>query len=163
MCFNFWIGVFHPVSSMYECGVNVVVLVFGIVVVVYQLHGISVRSSACSSPGVLMAILFLPIGCFGGLIRCSLFSSVAGQFLSMSETLSIFNWNVRVLNAPVRREAVWSMIQSVNLKLVCLQETKLAHITPQLAIEVLGNRFNYFSSLPSSGTRGGIMLGFHTS
>jgi hypothetical protein len=39
---------------------------------------------------------------------------------------------------------------------------KLAHITPQLATEVLGNRFNNFSSLPASGTRGGIKLGWHS-
>jgi hypothetical protein len=39
---------------------------------------------------------------------------------------------------------------------------KLAHITPQLATEVLGNRFNDSSSLPSSGMRGGIMLGWNS-
>jgi endonuclease/exonuclease/phosphatase family metal-dependent hydrolase len=76
----------------------------------------------------------------------------------MSEKLSVFTWNVRGLNAPACREAVRSMIQSVNQKLVCLQETKLSHISPQLATETLGSRFNEFRFQPANGTRGGIML-----
>jgi exonuclease III len=47
----------------------------------------------------------------------------------MSELLTIFNWNVRDLNSPARREAVHDMVQSTQPKLVCLQETKLTQIT----------------------------------
>jgi hypothetical protein len=35
-------------------------------------------------------------------------------------------------------------------------------ITPQTATEVLGHRFNEFKYMPAVGTRGGIMLGWHT-
>jgi hypothetical protein len=48
---------------------------------------------------------------------------------TMSELLTIFNWNVRDLNSPARREAVHDMVQSTQPKLVCLQETKLTQIT----------------------------------
>jgi hypothetical protein len=51
---------------------------------------------------------------------------------------------------------------ALDPKLVCLQETKLATITPQTAAEVLGHRFNDFKYLPAVGTRGGIMLRWHT-
>jgi hypothetical protein len=80
----------------------------------------------------------------------------------MSEQLSIFTWNVRGLNAPVRREAVRDMVQAVRPKLACLQETKLAVISPQIATEILGQRFDGFEYLPANGTRGGIILGWHS-
>jgi hypothetical protein len=35
-------------------------------------------------------------------------------------------------------------------------------ITPQTSIEVLGHHFNEFKYMPAAGTRGGIMLGWHT-
>jgi exonuclease III len=80
----------------------------------------------------------------------------------MIEQLSIFNWNIRGLNSPARREAIRDLIQSATPKLVCLQERKLALITPQTATEVLGHQFNDFKYLPAMGTRGGITLGWHT-
>jgi exonuclease III len=80
----------------------------------------------------------------------------------MIEQLSIFNWNVRGLNAPLHREVVRFLVQLVNPKLVCLQETKLSLITLQLATETLGQRFNDYKYLRANGTRGGILLGWHS-
>jgi exonuclease III len=73
----------------------------------------------------------------------------------MIEKLSIFYWNARGLNPPARREAFRDMIQSVNPKLVCLQETKLSQITPQLAIETLGQRFLMTSVTCQQTAQGG--------
>jgi hypothetical protein len=58
--------------------------------------------------------------------------SVVALVAKMSEQLSAFTWNVRGLNAPARRETVRNMVHPINPKLVCLQETKLSHITSQL-------------------------------
>jgi exonuclease III len=80
----------------------------------------------------------------------------------MLEQLSILSWNVRGLNSPTSHEAIRDLILSATPKLVCLQETKLAMITLQTANEVLGYSFNDFKYLPATGTRGGIMLGWHT-
>jgi hypothetical protein len=88
--------------------------------------------------------------------------SVVALVFKMSEQLSVFRWNVRGLNAPAGQEAVRNMVHPVNPKLVCLQETKLSHITSQLVTEVLGPRFNEFGALPADGTRGGMLLGWNS-
>jgi hypothetical protein len=54
------------------------------------------------------------------------------------------------------------MIQSTNPKFVCIQEMKLQVVNPQIATEFLGHRYNAFQYLPVNGTRGGIMLGWHS-
>jgi exonuclease III len=65
------------------------------------------------------------------------------------------------LNAPVRQEAVHDMIQSVNPKLICLQEMKLSVITSQITAETLGHCFNGYEYVPANNARGGIMVGWH--
>jgi exonuclease III len=52
--------------------------------------------------------------------------------LSMADQFSIFNWNVRGFNSTAGREAIRDMVLSANPMLICLQETKLASITPPL-------------------------------
>jgi exonuclease III len=37
----------------------------------------------------------------------------------------MLNWNVRGLNAPIKRSAVKDMVQAVHATVVCLHETKL--------------------------------------
>jgi exonuclease III len=80
----------------------------------------------------------------------------------MSELLSVFNWNVRRLNMPARREAFHEMVQSVRPMLVCLQETKLSLINQQLASEILGHNLDGYCYLPVNGTKGGILVGWQT-
>lgn len=41
---------------------------------------------------------------------------------------------------------------------MCLQETKLNHITRQLLKEILVNRLNGFIQIPTNETTGGIIL-----
>jgi hypothetical protein len=81
----------------------------------------------------------------------------------MVEYLTIFNWNVRGLNAPARREVVHAMIQVVHPNLVCLQETKLASVDDQLKLDILGHSLDGYHFLPALGTRGGILVGWNKS
>jgi exonuclease III len=53
------------------------------------------------------------------------------------------------------------MIQSVNPKLICLQEMKLSVITSQITAETLGHCFNGYEYVPANNARGGIMVGCH--
>jgi exonuclease III len=80
----------------------------------------------------------------------------------MNQSLSVINWNVRGLNAPVRREAVRDMVQAARPLVVCLQETKLTIITPQMVAETFGSSFDAHAYLSAQGTRGGILLGWQT-
>jgi exonuclease III len=75
----------------------------------------------------------------------------------MSEQLSIFSWNVRRLNMPVRHEAFCDMILAARLMIVCLQETKLAIITLHDAVGILGPRLDGYEYLLAQGTRGGTL------
>jgi exonuclease III len=73
--------------------------------------------------------------------------------------LLLLNWNVRGLNAPVRRCGVREMVGAVKATVTCLQETKLQDITESMVAEILGARFmNNFSFLPAEGTCGGILI-----
>lgn len=69
------------------------------------------------------------------------------------------SWNVRGLNSPIRRDAVRDMVTSTNATIVCLQETKLAHLDDVVVASMLGHQFiaNY-SYLPANGVRGGILI-----
>jgi exonuclease III len=80
----------------------------------------------------------------------------------MSDLLSVFNWNVRGLNSLVRRETVRDMVQSVKPVVVCLQETKLALFTQQLAIETLGHNLDGYCYLLANGTKSGILVMWQT-
>jgi hypothetical protein len=90
----------------------------------------------------------------------SLLCQLQCKVSKMSDMLSVFYWNVRGLNAPMHREIVQDMIQSLKPKLVCLQEMKLASISPQIATEFLGASFDGFQFLLATGTRGEIVVGW---
>jgi exonuclease III len=69
--------------------------------------------------------------------------------------LLLLDWNVRGLNAPVRRYGVGDMARAVKATVVCLQETKLHFIDESLVSVMLGARFKQnFSFLPAEGTCG---------
>ncbi|XP_073362379.1 uncharacterized protein [Aegilops tauschii subsp. strangulata] len=76
----------------------------------------------------------------------------------MSMSLDVLVWNVRGLNNPARRSAVRLFVQSLNVSLVCFQESKLALVNDVVVRETLGPAFDGFDFLPAEGTRGGILL-----
>nr|XP_020191500.1 uncharacterized protein LOC109777266 [Aegilops tauschii subsp. strangulata] len=71
--------------------------------------------------------------------------------------------NTRGLNCPAKRSAVRSFVRAARPAVVCLQETKLADVTPFLVADSLGNEFSSFFHLPADGTRGGIVLAWRPS
>jgi DNA phosphorothioation-dependent restriction protein DptG len=95
--------------------------------------------------------------CPSSVVYCCLYGVVI-----MADHLSILNWNVRGLNPPARREAVKDMLQSHKAKVACLQETKLASVCRQTALEFLGQALDGYQYLPAEGTKGGILLGWNS-
>jgi hypothetical protein len=79
--------------------------------------------------------------------------------LRLLATSPPLNWNVRELNAPLKRSTVQDMVKAVHATAVCIQETKLSHIDARTVTEMLGLKFQAsFSFLPSVGSSGGIMF-----
>lgn len=71
----------------------------------------------------------------------------------------ILNWNVRGLNNPAKRRATLMFAAEVGCNIICLQEVKLAVITPAIVAEILGTQFREnFIYKPAVGTRGGILI-----
>lgn len=75
----------------------------------------------------------------------------------MVVSLGVLVWNVRGLNNPTRR-SIRLFSHSLNISLVCFQESKMAHIDSVVVYETLGPAFDGFDFLPAEGTRGGILL-----
>jgi hypothetical protein len=95
--------------------------------------------------------------------RClSKYCTPQWQLCEVFKTASNFtplNWNVRELNAPLKRSTVQDMVKAVHATAVCIQETKLSHIDARTVTEMLGLKFQAsFSFLPSVGSSGGIMF-----
>jgi exonuclease III len=77
----------------------------------------------------------------------------------MSTNCTIFSWNVRGLNDPVKRESVKQTIISSGATIVCLQETKISIWSNNLLQETLGCRLAAQTMhLPSQGASGGILI-----
>ena len=84
---------------------------------------------------------------------------VARLVLEMNvQPLRIMVWNVRGLNAPARQNAVFQVVNQACPAIVCLQETKLHDVSLSIERQGLGAKFVKFFYLPTSGTRGGILV-----
>jgi endonuclease/exonuclease/phosphatase family metal-dependent hydrolase len=76
---------------------------------------------------------------------------------------NILIWNARGLNDRSRRDMVHQVVQSCRSAIVCLQETKLAHITMHNILSFLGQDFSSsFVFLPAQQTRGGILVAWRS-
>jgi hypothetical protein len=64
---------------------------------------------------------------------------------------------VRGVNARARQDA------GIRPSVLCLQETKLDVIPQTLIMSMLGSAFTEFAYLPTSNTRGGILIAGHQS
>lgn len=53
---------------------------------------------------------------------------------------------------------VHQVVQSYQPVVVCLQETKLSHISQRDVLSFLGQNFSSFVDLLAQGTRGGILV-----
>ena len=72
-------------------------------------------------------------------------------------------WNVRGRNSGANRIAVRSMISAAAPSIVCLQETKLAHVSDSIVFDMLRPSFKDYFFLPATGTRGAILLAWRCS
>jgi exonuclease III len=70
---------------------------------------------------------------------------------------SFLVWNVRGLNTNAHRDAVRELVAAERPSIACLQETKLAVITPFYILQLLGHGLDYLY-LPTNQTRGGILI-----
>ena len=71
---------------------------------------------------------------------------------------NILCWNIRSINASDKWDAVRQKIDESACSMVCLQETKLSHISAQDVSSFLGQEFVNFVFLPAQQTRGGILV-----
>lgn len=78
--------------------------------------------------------------------------------MNYKQIYNFLSWNVRGLNERTKRLAVRQTIILENPDVVVLQETKLQHISDQIAREICGYRLDAYRVLESIGTRGGIIL-----
>jgi exonuclease III len=58
-----------------------------------------------------------------------------------ASNFTLLNWNVRGLNAPVKRSDVQDMVKAVHAMVVCIQETKLSQIDARTVTKMLGPKF----------------------
>jgi exonuclease III len=65
---------------------------------------------------------------------------------------------VRGLNDRARRTTVRSVVGTTGASIVCIQETKLAVVTPAIVMEALGADFDAYFCLPATDTRGGMIM-----
>jgi exonuclease III len=73
--------------------------------------------------------------------------------------VTMLNWNIHGLNAPVKYCVVQDMVSATKAMVVCIQEMNLQFIDERLVMETLGQRFKTsFSFLPAAGTCGGILI-----
>jgi exonuclease III len=71
----------------------------------------------------------------------------------------ILCWNIRGLNANVRKDATHDIIRDTHATIVCIQETKLAIVNDGIIQRALGPQFvSNYSFLPADGTRGGMIM-----
>ena len=66
--------------------------------------------------------------------------------------------NVRGLNSPSRCSAIYQVVDMVRPAILCLQETKVEHLTVDVVRHYLGINLENFFYLPAAGTREGIFI-----
>lgn len=76
----------------------------------------------------------------------------------LDQNLSVLSWNVRGLNCPDRRAAIYETVNATPCHIICFQETKLEHVDPFTASHLGGHRLKNFAQCPTLGTRGSILL-----
>jgi exonuclease III len=71
----------------------------------------------------------------------------------------ILTWNVRGMNNVARQEDIKQVVNMFKPDIVCIQETKIALITPAIIRSTLGRDYeSSFIFKPAEGTRGGIII-----
>jgi len=74
------------------------------------------------------------------------------------DKLNFLIWNVRGLNDKARRDNLRKVVDEARPAVICLQETKLSHISAQDVSSFLSQEFANFVYLPAQQTRGRILV-----
>jgi exonuclease III len=77
-------------------------------------------------------------------------------------SFSLLSWNVRGLNDAARRAVVCRRLIQHRCALACLQETKLSSVSDAVRREIVGPHLDGALDLFATGTRGGVMLLWHS-
>jgi exonuclease III len=75
----------------------------------------------------------------------------------------ILFWNVRGLNSSARQKSLRNLVSSMNIDVVCIQESKMSVCSRRVILSMLGIDFdNNFICLPAVGASGGIVLAWRS-
>lgn len=71
----------------------------------------------------------------------------------------VFNWNVRGLNSPARRQVVKDLVSDHKGTVIYLQDTKLSMVDEAVICATLGPQFlGNYSVILANGVRGGVII-----
>ena len=76
--------------------------------------------------------------------------------------MKIISWNVNGLGNPVKRRKIKEVIVKVDPDIVLLQESKLEKVDGFLIRSIWNSRFKEWDFIPSSGSSGGLVIGWDT-
>lgn len=69
----------------------------------------------------------------------------------------ILIWNARGLNSRARRSAVRDLVEQHRASIVCLQETKVEHLSTAMNIDTTGIDYDH-AYIPATGVAGGVLI-----
>ena len=82
---------------------------------------------------------------------------------SLNRNWNILNWNIKGINSEDKCSAVKEKIEECACSIYCIQETKRDRFDHSFIKKLAPKRFNKFAFSPSTGTSGGILLGWNNS
>ena len=71
--------------------------------------------------------------------------------------MSTLCWNIRGLGKPVKRSLIKDIVLQSKCNVVCFQETKINHITPDIISSTYGKAFDSWEVVNATGAVGGIL------
>jgi exonuclease III len=79
--------------------------------------------------------------------------------INLYGSFSYFDLERAGLNSTAWQDAVQMLVNAAKVDIVCLQETKMADVSPQLILSMLRSDFDdNFIFLPSVGASGGVLI-----
>ena len=98
------------------------------------------------------------VGCGCALVGHLYFTTLFMDRNTFSKSWKVFCWNVRGINSDKKWVSIRDKITESNCDIVCLQETKMEHLSQRIVLSVLGSTFSHDISVPSVGASGGILV-----
>ncbi len=93
----------------------------------------------------------------GSLVFCRARGGAQRRGTLVGLMFKIFSWNVRELNNPSKRNAVRFMVSSLRNAVVCLQDTKVNHVSGSFLRSFCGSFFDKWMFIEANGASGGLL------